>query len=175
MHHHLQSLSGPVMWMVILQSVSCGEGLKSIFTSVSHHVISPPFLMCSLLLPIGFILFFCMSVRFRVRLYLNDSRVPSAGCEKGASVSAGGDACIFPQQSSGLLSLPSSMFTCGVPGSVAGDTIQEASGSDDVAMNCQDQLRGGEHHQTTHSMVYSITFANMKQPGVSHKRLGFRI
>jgi hypothetical protein len=40
-----------------------------------------------------------------------------------------------------LLSLPSSMFTCGVPGSVAGDTIQEASGSDNVAMNCQDQLR----------------------------------
>jgi tRNA-specific adenosine deaminase 1 len=52
-----------------------------------------------------------------------------------------GDACIFPQQSSGLLSLPSSMFTCGVPGSVAGDTIQEASGSDNIAMNRQDQLR----------------------------------
>jgi hypothetical protein len=40
-----------------------------------------------------------------------------------------------------LLSLRSSLFTCGVPGSVAGDTIQEASGSDNIAMNCQDQLR----------------------------------
>jgi hypothetical protein len=86
-----------------------------------------------------------------------------------------GDACIFPQQSTGLLSLPSSMFTCGVPGSVAGDTIQEASGSDNIAVNCQVQLRGGEHHQTAHSIVCSITFANIKQPGLSHKRSGFRI